>query len=268
MEAAPTLLINRVGRAKKESTLHTDRSRVEVHIKPLLGRLLVDEVTQADIETAMHRIATGATKKPGAAARGKPPRGGKGAASRTVGLLGAIFAYAVKRRLRAENPVRGVVRYADQKKERRLSDDEFKALVAGLAQAEADQINPYAVAAVRFLALTGWRRGEVVNLKWSDIDATRRSVTLGDSKTGRSVRPLAHAALDAIKDLPRRASNPHVFPAMSGDGAISNLPRLFSWRQSGIGPWPQTRNGRRSASSSSPCANSTGTRARRRPVFM
>jgi integrase len=225
--AAPTLLISRAGRAKKESTLATDKSRIEAHIKPLLGKQLVGEIAPADIETFLHRVASGDTKKERIKGRGNPPKGGKGTASRTVGLLGAIFTYAVKRKLRADNPVRGVVRFADKKKERRLSADEYKALGTGLAKAAADKMNPYGVAAMRFLALTGWRRGEAVNLKWSDVDAARRTITLGDTKSGRSLRPLATAALDAIKDLPRRAGNPYVFPATKGAGAISNLPRLF-----------------------------------------
>lgn len=41
--------------------------------------------------------------------------GGKGTASRTVGLLGGIFTFAVSRKLRKNNPVRGVKRYADKK---------------------------------------------------------------------------------------------------------------------------------------------------------
>ena len=121
----------------------------------------------------------------------------------------------------------GVVRFADQRKERRLTSEEYRALGAGLAKAEEIAVNPYGIAAVRFLALTGWRRGEVVNLKWSDIDAARRTVTLGDTKTGRSIRPLGNAMVDTIRDLPRRAGNPFVFPATKGDRAISNLPRLF-----------------------------------------
>ena len=52
----------------------------------------------------------------------------EGTSSRTVGLLGAIFTYAVRKRLRSDNPVRGVIRFADGKRERRLSDAEYKAL--------------------------------------------------------------------------------------------------------------------------------------------
>ena len=227
VKALPTLLLNRAGRPKKDSTVATDKSRIEAHIKPLLGKKLVPDVTLADVETFMQRVADGATAKPRGKGRGNPASGGKGTASRTVGLLGAIFSYAVKRHLRPDNPVRGVVRYADNRKERRLSADEYKALGQGLAKAVEAKVNPYGIAAVRFLALTGWRRGEAVNLTWADVDAVRRTVTLGDTKTGRSIRPLANAALDAIKDLPRRTGNPHVFPATTGKGPIGNLPRLF-----------------------------------------
>jgi hypothetical protein len=61
-------------------------------------------------------------------------RGGRGTASRTVGLLGAIFTYAIRHGMRSDNPVHGVMRPVDGRRERRLSDDEYAALGAGPRQ--------------------------------------------------------------------------------------------------------------------------------------
>lgn len=87
-------------------------------------------------------------------------------------------------------------------------------------------LNQYGIAAVRLLAVSGWRRGEVTSLKWTDIDG--RTAILGDTKTGRSIRPLAHAALDVLAKVPKRANNPYVFPAASGEGPIGGLPRYWT----------------------------------------
>lgn len=170
-------LLTRRGQSKKESTLATDRGRIERHIKPLLGALKVAAVTRDDINAFLHDVAAGKT-----AVRVKTDKlrgvanvkGGRGTASRTTGLLGAIFTYAVRARMRPNNPVHGVIRFADGRRERRLSDGEFVALGAALAKAEGE-IWPSAIAAARFLALTGWRRGEVLGLAWTAVDLERRT---------------------------------------------------------------------------------------------
>jgi hypothetical protein len=66
-----------------------------------------------------------------------------------VGLLGAIFTYAVRHRMRSDNPVHGVVRPADGRRNRRLSDDEYKALGNALRKAEGANIWPAAISATR-----------------------------------------------------------------------------------------------------------------------
>jgi integrase len=215
---------------KKPSTLATDRGRIERHIKPLLGRMTVAGVDRSDIERFMYAVAEGET-----AARIKTlkrglarVRGGKGTASRTVGLLGAIFTYAERHRMRADNPVHGVMRFADGRRERRLSDDEYAVLGAALREGEAEGVWPAAIAAARFLALTGWRSGEVLALKWSDIDLPRRTARLADTKTGLSVRPLSNAACDVLRGLPRIGSSELVFPASRGNGRMLGFPKLWA----------------------------------------
>jgi integrase len=217
---------------KKASTLLSDQGRIERHIKPLLGRLAVKAVTRADIERCMHAIAEGETaaRTPTGRKRGlSNVRGGRGVASRTIGLLGAIFSYAVRHRMRADNPVHGVMRPADQKRERRLSDDEFAALGTALRQAEAASIWPPAIAAIRFLALTGWRSGEALGLRWQDADLARRTARLAETKTGASLRPLAHNACDVLRALPRLGDPAGlVFPPTRGEGRMTGFRRIWN----------------------------------------
>jgi integrase len=152
--------------------------------------------------------------------------GGQGTASRTVGLLGAIFAYALRRRLRSDNPVHGIGRFADGRRKRRLTDDEYKALGDALRKAETAGIWPAAIAAARFLALTGWRSGEVIGLQWKEVDFLRRTATLGDTKTGESMRPLSHAACDVLRSLSRCGDL--VFTATRGTVRMSGFPKLWA----------------------------------------
>jgi integrase len=221
-------LLTRRGQSKKSSTLAIDRGRIERHFKPLLGTRAVAAITRADIERFMHAVAEGKsaarvkTKRRGLAR----VRGGRGTATRAVGLLGAIFSYAVRRGLRSDNPVRGVIRFADGKRERRLSDDEYAALGEALRQGEAERIWPAAIAAGRFLALTGWRSGEALGLRWAEVDLARRTATLADSKTGRSIRPLSRAACDVLRHLLPRTGE-LVFPATRGESRMSGFPKLW-----------------------------------------
>jgi integrase len=214
---------------KKASTLATDRGRVERHIKPLLGRMPVAAVGRDDVDGFLHAVAEGRTASKSKTAKKHGlanVRGGRGTASRTLGLLGAIFSYAVRHRMCTDNPVRGVIRFADNRRERRLSTGEYRMLGLALRRSEAAGIWPPAVAAARFLALTGWRRGEVLGLRWSEIDLARRTARLADTKTGLSVRPLSHAACDVLHSLLR--SGDLVFPATRGVGLMAGFPKQWA----------------------------------------
>src|SRR5262249_44237386 len=172
------------------STLATDRGRIIWHIKPLLGRMPIAALSRFDVERFMHAVAEGKTAgriKTGSHGLARV-KGGKGTATRTVGLLGAILTYAVRQGLRSDNPAHGIVKYAVGRRERRLSDEECAALGKALREAEAQKIWPPAVAAARFIALTGWRLGEVVELQRPEIDLARRTARLADTKTGLSIR--------------------------------------------------------------------------------
>ena len=99
-----------------------------------------------------------------------------------------------------------------------------------LQKAEEVHIWPAAVAAIRFLAVTGWRRGEALGLRRTDIDLARRTVILGDTKSGRSLRPLSHAACDVLRAASAGSNNDpngYVFPATRGKGTLAGFRQFW-----------------------------------------
>ena len=194
------------GKGKKSSTMSIDALRIQNHIKPSLGSLKITEIGRADIERFVDDIASGRLK--GASERA---RGGPGAASRSTGLLGAIFRFAVARKLCAENVVDGVRRPKDRKRDRFLSPAELAAIGDALRAAEQAGALRERVAAIRLLCLTGARKNEIARLKWSEVDLARGRLALEDSKTGAKVIPVGAPARMLIEAQPRGKSR-YVFP--------------------------------------------------------
>ena len=217
---------------KKASTVAGDRGRIDCHVKPILGSMAVAAVTRADIERLMQSIGQGATAKP--KARGEKPhstriiRGGKSVATRTVGLLGGMFAFAVNRGLRPDNPVRGVRRYADRKIERFLSAAELARL--GDALADCERCGVYhrsALGAIRLLALTGCRRNEIMELRWEWVDLERGCLRLPDSKTGKKIVPLGAPAVELLAKIPANERSGWVFPGTKDGEPYRGVQRVW-----------------------------------------
>ena len=88
------------------------------------------------------------------------------------------------------------MKVTDNKRQRRLLEGELDKL---LSAAKANR-NPYVAVIVRFALETAMRRGEILALRWRDIDSERQSVTVRDSKNGHArIIPLSSVAIDAVK---------------------------------------------------------------------
>lgn len=212
----------------KDSTLAVDRSRIECHVKPLLGRRTVAALTLTDIERFQGHVAAGKTAKP-RPEKGRAGRatGGRGVASRTVGMLATILEFARRHRIIAENPARGARRFADQKRRRFLTLDELTALGTAMREAGAEGENKTGIAAARVLLLTGCRKMEVLALPWAWIDSEARCIRFADTKSGAQIRPIGFAAADHLEAQPREDVCEWVFPADRGDGHFVGLPRVL-----------------------------------------
>lgn len=220
------LIPGKRGAPKKASTLYVDRGRIARHIKPLLGKKLVKDVARADVVKFMRDVATGKTAAiEKTRLRGKAVvEGGLGASARTVGLLGSILTFAIGEGIIEQNPVAGVKKPADRKRERRLTAAEYRQLGEALDQAEAEAEAWQAVTGTRLLALTGCRLGEIVGLKLAEVDEAGGCFRLADTKEGKSVRPIGRPVFDVLPKAERRDGCPYVLPAArGGDGPYGSL---------------------------------------------
>ena len=211
----------RQGQPMKAKTKQFTVARLRHHVVPLLGHMRVTEVGTGDIERFFRDVATGKTAKDEKVAPRKRiiVRGGEGAARKVFRDLSAVFSFADRRSIVQANPCeKAVVQKTDNHLERFLTLDEVERLGGACDALEAEGTNIKGLNITRLWALTGCRRDEVAALKWTEVDFERGMLVLDDTKTGKSMRALAAAALLLFKGIAREEDSGFVFPAMSGDG--------------------------------------------------
>jgi integrase len=220
-------LLGRNRRPIKASTLKMDRSRIETHIKPLLGTRLVRGLNLHDIEGMQADIAAGKSARGRKKGRGGRSTGGVGVASRAISTFRALLGHAARLGIIAKNPASGVRLLAGGKRERRLSEDEIRLLGRVMREVGAAGEHPTALSAIRLMLLTGFRRMEALGLKRLWFSRKEHCVRFPDSKVGEQVRILGQAAMDCVEAQRSCLSSPFVFPTDWGDGHFIGVVRVL-----------------------------------------
>jgi integrase len=201
---------------RKASTAEDYKRMIRSHIGPAIGRLKVADVEFSDID-GLHRKIT--------------KKGHLHRANRVVAVASKMFSLAMKWNMRPDNPCRGVEKNTEHHRQRYLKGDELARLVAALANHSDQQ----AANVVRMLMFTGARRGEVLSMRWADVDMGEGTWTkpAASTKSGRDHSvPLSAPALALLAkiraDAGKRPLGTYVFP---GDGEAGHLGSLKkSWR--------------------------------------
>lgn len=204
-------------------------ARLRNHVIPLLGSRKISEVRVLDIENLMRDIRTGKTAKDekiGPRAR-VIVRGGPGAAAKCVRTLSAVFTFAIRRELIVVNPCAAAQKPADSKRDRFLTVDEVRRLGVALEELGTQGVNPQALAIIRLWVLTACRRNEIAGLKWSEIDFDLACLRLETTKTGKSVRPLAAAAIALLQSVMPDPNSQFVFPSDDGRTFYQGTKRIW-----------------------------------------
>ena len=93
-----------------------------------------------------------------------------------------------------------------------------------LAEAQTRKgVSVHAVAAIRLLLLTGCRKGEILNLRWDEVDLEANELRLPDTKTGPRSISLSPEAAGVLAAIPRVPDNPFVIPGKVKGRPMRNL---------------------------------------------
>jgi integrase len=227
-EAGEGRLLGRNRRPIKASSLAMDRSRIETHIKPLLGPRVLSNLTLRDVDGMQADIAAGKSAR-GKKAQGRGGRstGGAGVAARAISTFRALLGHALRLGLIDKNPASGVRQMASRKVKRRLSADEVRHLGKVMRRGMADGEHPTGLGAIRLLLLTGFRRMEALGLQRAWPDRQGHAIHFPDTKSGEQLRVIGIAAMDCIESQPVQGHSPYVFPADVGDGHFIGVVRVL-----------------------------------------
>ena len=193
----------------KQSSAHSYARAVRQHVLPRIGNRRVADVTRGDVATLHHEM------------RAIPY-----AANRTLGILSAMFTAAELWGLRREgsNPCRYVKRFREQRRERFLSDEEYRRLGAALREAESTgTVAASAIAAIRLLMLTGCRLSEIMTLRWENVALGAAELRLPDSKTGAKVVHLGKPAIAVLRGIARVEGNRWVIAGRRPGSRVASL---------------------------------------------
>lgn len=224
---------------KAPSTQAIDRGRIERHLRPLLGRKHAHLLTAGEVERAGAAIRDGKTavtvktKK-----RGKARvTGGAGTARMAIELLRSAFSWAVREGVVKVNPCEHVSTGSSGTRDTILEDAaDYARLFQTLDIMEQEKrIRGAAADAIRMIALTGARRGEIAGLRWSHVDMKRGMLVLPPTahKTGRKTGKPREIGLPAVAQAiitRQRAGEPvdFVFTPARGEGGAIALSKI--WR--------------------------------------
>lgn len=220
----------RQGQPMKPLTKKLTIARLRHHVVPLLGHKRVSEVGPPDIERFFRDVESGKSaknEKAGPRAR-IIVKGGNGAARKVFRDLSAVFSFARRHAIMAENPCeKAVVNKADNKRTRFLTLEELTQLGRACDELEAEGVNPKALNITRLWALTGCRRQEIAELRWAEVDFDMGLLRLADTKTGLSVRPLASPVAALLRKMPRSEDSDYVFPADTGESFFQGTKNIW-----------------------------------------
>lgn len=192
---------------------------VEAHLKPAWQGKAIDKITKADVIALLDGIMDS---------------GSESMARKVQAYVNRFFAWTIERDLLQINPTAGMPRVGSNKsRDRVLTDQELAAVWRA-----TPEIGLFGMV-TRLLVLTGARREEIAQLRWSEIEGD--TITLERSRTkngGPHLIPLSSPAKQLLASMPKIGDSDFIF-TIDGKKPISawSQPKIKLDNVSGVTNW-------------------------------
>lgn len=188
-------------------TWEKDQRQLRAHVLPAWGRRKVDSIQYVDVDELHRRIG-----------RNTPIE-----ANRTIALVRKMFNFARTTGFLEQprgNPATGIEMFPETKRDRWITPEELPRLAKAIDAEES----PFIRAAMWLLVLTGLRRTELLEARWSNVDFARRELRIPTTKSGRPhIVPLSGQAMAILNGLPRLEGNHFILPGRDEGKPINNI---------------------------------------------
>ena len=201
----------RHGIRKRLKSQKEDNLMLNNYILPALGQKPVAHVSFQDIQNLHMKL------------REMPYR-----ANRVLSLLSKMFSLAASWQWREDNPVRGIEKYQEEKRDRWLNEEELERVWSVL-----DRYPSHVTAYVfKFLLLTGARKGEALSATWDQFDLEKGVWTKPSHLTKQNKKeylPLSEKALELLQTLKNLTPQEsiYVFPGNVAGEPLKEVKRFW-----------------------------------------
>jgi integrase len=175
----------------------------EQELRPHFGTMRPQEITRGDIRAFLEAKAKTAPYM----------------SNRILEVIRRIYSWGVEVERVAASPCVGLKKVGVEKqRERVLTTEELKKVFEALKKER-----PMIASFFRLALLTGARRGEILSVRWSDVDFDERLLTFPDTKNNAAhTIPLSEDAVKVLRELhPLAGHSEYVFMGPTG-AAIQN----------------------------------------------
>ena len=212
----------------RPSSHKTYQGYIDNHIKPSIGKIPLGKLSSLDLQKLYKRLLSG-----GRVERIESQKQPKGLSAKTVRNINQVISsamdFAIDQKLIVTNPTNGCALP-------KLEHREMKTLPTEQLASFLHEARESGVFEMYYIELaTGLRRGELLGLKWEDIDLERGTIQVrrqiaringevveAPLKTKNSYRSVSigHDAVEILKEQRRKTNSEYVFPSPTG-GPIS-----------------------------------------------